>query len=247
MKKLLRKIGIGIAATLLATGAFATPVPVGGSDIGAAMNTIGLTGYNPVTDQQNSAYWTYGASGGSIAGFVMSDFNTAYAYNAFGIYSMSDPTKAVTLFSGSSVKSVSVFFNTDINGDYENDSIYVDPLGSGNETAISGFGDSFGFFIVGGGMYYSDPDLNANDPNYYTRNDYMVMYQGDGKSTIKGDTFLTNEWLVFAEGYNYSTCFTDAVVLIESIKPIPEPATLALLGGGLIALGIVRRRKAANA
>lgn len=247
MKKLIRTIAIGISATLMATGAFATPVPVDVGNVNSAFATIGLTGYDPLADQENNAYWMGGSSQGSVTGFIMWDFNNSWAGNPFGIYSMSDPSKMVTLFDSSDVTSLTIWFDSDINGNYLKDSILVDKKGAGIDTAVADFGSTFGFFIVGGGTYYSDPAKNANDPNWYTRDDYMVMYQGNNSSTVNGNTFLTNEWLVFAEGYNFSNCFTDAVVLIESIKPIPEPATLALLGGGLIALGIVRRRKAASA
>ena len=37
--------------------------------------------------------------------------------------------------------------------------------------------------------------------------------------------------------------FDDMVVMVESVRPVPEPTTLGLMGLGLLSLGLLARRK----
>ena len=102
-----------------------------------------------------------------------------------------------------------------------------------------------------GGFFYSDPTLNVD------KIDHMYAYQGVG-DTIQILPFAAgkwgpNEYLLAWEDLvgpcstastSGADCdYTDFVVLVESVNPIPEPASLAIAGIGLLGLGAVNRRR----
>ena len=73
--------------------------------------------------------------------------------------------------------------------------------------------------------YYSLDDLNPNG-------EAKILSYTDG-STNWGFAFETDSYNDYNEGFIYT----------ESITPVPEPGTIALLGLGAIGFAVMRRRR----
>ena len=229
----MKKILVLVAMVLLIAGtAFADPFntrPAAGTNLASLrsnLDTLYGPGIFDVNNQATAAiYQPSVVIGPTSSSFMLLLEIAGYDdENTFGIYSYSDPNKKLQVFAGpdSPFDSAAVSFQ---GGSVQ--------LGNHPSTKILNFGTAFGFYIATGGAetFYSEDSKN---PGGLAQ---MLIYEFPG---------VANEYIIAIEDLNRvgsDSDFDDMLVKASEVKPVPEPATMLLLGSGLIGLaGYARRR-----
>ena len=189
------------------------------------------------TDQLvNDKHWSITGAGGSVASIIVELAGFANQ-NTFGVYDSTNPGVGVQLFNGVAGAGDQVFMSIKIDG-----SVFVNNLDSGVDFA----GNSFGYWLntPQQNTWYSDSALNLDGK------DHLAAYLGTNTDTVQlpglaAGLWTNNEYVMAWEDLSFNTGsdadYTDFVVMVESVKPIPEPGILALMGLGL--LGFMDRRR----
>lgn len=263
----------GLAATaLLATPTFATVCPAGTQGSPICINTVGGDGpgtslqqkldgmttnpgdINVYTGQHSpSAYWAVNSTGLSENKFVFELAGNA-AVNTFGIFDPADPGNRLALFGGSATTGWAT--QLEVFGDGHYKATYFDGAGVFQSQADGYLSTAnlFGYYIgVPGGAFYSDTNLNESGaPMYAGGMPHMAAYAGDGSTSLTIGSFTgvfgSSEYLLAWEDRPLGASdldYNDMVVLVESVHPVPEPATLGMFGVGILLVGVfvgMRRR-----
>ena len=202
---------------------------------------LGVSSVDVTTDylaDTTDSYWNVTATGGAVSTMIIEVAGNS-GVNTFGIYDYADTSNRVELFGGAATTGTSSLLRMFADGTVE--------VNFGGAPGGLFSSTTFGFYLSApDGVFYSDTTNNSDGT------DHMLAYQGTNTDTVQigglaPGLWTNNEYILAWEDLfgGGDMDYQDMVLMVESVKPVPEPATILLLGGGLLGLAYTKRRRRA--
>jgi len=262
MKNVFKTLTILLFGCFLVAGnAAATPLNANSMalpELQGVFSSIGSSIDANIGDSQDEvfAFQTTGATATYVAtvSYGASDIE-------FGLYDLYDAANTVTLFDTASPIFSTPGDATHINITYNSSDNSVvawkgtDPFNIEWSDSATFSTERFGFYTTSVyDTYYSESELNATgsadlDGDGLNDNDHFLTYAGQGDAVTIGAQPPLNDighWYIASEVTpinNSGDDFSDIVVQVQSMQPVPEPATMLLFGLGLIGIAGFGRKK----